>query len=100
MLFHKVKELCDQNGITITKLEKNLEFGNGAIHKWDISQPSVEKVKKVADYFNVGIDHMVNDNLSIPSKESIELALDYDSLTPKQKGLVRCYLSLIKSQEV
>jgi len=97
MLFIKVNQLCIQNGITITKLEKELKFGNGTIHKWSTSQPSIKKVKKVAEYFKVGIDYLVSDSLTIPSKESMELAMDYESLTANQKGLVRCYLSLIKN---
>ncbi len=101
MLFTKINQLCQQNGITITELERILGFGNGTIHKWDVSQPSIEKVKKVADHFKTSIDYLVRNEKFIPSKDSMEIAIAFDSLSSDQKGLVKCYLSLIKNgQEV
>lgn len=59
MVYEKVKELCEKNNITVSKLEKNLKFGNCTILKWKDSSPSFEKIKMVADYFKVSIDYFV-----------------------------------------
>lgn len=59
MVYEKVKELCEKNNITVSRLEKNLKFGNCTILKWKDSSPSFEKIKMVADYFNVSIDYFV-----------------------------------------
>ena len=40
-------------------LEKTLGFGNGTIKKWGESSPSVDKLKKVADYFGVSVDYFL-----------------------------------------
>lgn len=58
-LVENIKSLCDTKGISIPKLEKELEFGRGSIYNWEKSSPSIDKVKKVADYFNVSVDRVL-----------------------------------------
>lgn len=55
-MYSKVKELCETNDISVSKLEAILGFSRGSICKWDVNTPSVEKVKAVADYFSVTVD--------------------------------------------
>jgi transcriptional regulator with XRE-family HTH domain len=45
--------------MSIPKLEKELNLGNGAIYKWDKSSPSIDKLQKVAEYFNVSTDYLL-----------------------------------------
>lgn len=54
-----IQRLCDTKEMTITKLEKELGFGRSSIYKWDKNSPSIDKVQKVADFFNVSIDHLL-----------------------------------------
>lgn len=56
MLYVNVKKLCQKQGITFAQLEKSLGFGNGTIRKWDTSSPSVDKLEKIADYFQLSTD--------------------------------------------
>jgi len=98
MLLKKIKRLCSQNNLTISELEKKLNFGNGTIHKWDNAQPSVSKVKSVADYFNVDVNYLIYDDIAIfANKETVDIAKDYEELTDNQKALVRSYISLFKN---
>ncbi|HDR7616988.1 TPA: helix-turn-helix transcriptional regulator [Bacillus mycoides] len=55
----KVKELCLNRGISVSKLEEELEFGQNTIYQWKKRTPSVERVQKVADYFDVSIDFLL-----------------------------------------
>lgn len=57
-MFDRIQKLCRNNSISIAKLEKDLGFGNGSIYKWEKSSPSIEKVQKVASYFNVSFDYL------------------------------------------
>ena len=50
-----IKALCDQHNTTIKSLERSLGFGNGTIARWDESSPAINKVLKVAEYFNVDV---------------------------------------------
>lgn len=53
--------ICVKNGISFSKLEKILGFGNGSISRWKKVSPNVLAVKKVADYFGVTIDQLMDE---------------------------------------
>ena len=59
MILKKILELAEKNNISVSCLEKTLGFGNGTIKKWGESSPSVDKLKKVADYFGVSIEYFL-----------------------------------------
>ena len=59
MILKKILKLAEKNNISISCLEKTLGFGNGTIKKWGESSPSVDKLKKVADYFGVSIEYFL-----------------------------------------
>lgn len=62
-MYEKIVELCSKKGITVTSLERELNFGRSTIQKWKKSSPTVDKLVKVANYFNVSIDYFFNDNI-------------------------------------
>lgn len=96
MLYDRVKQLCINEGITITELERTLKFGNGTIHNWDRSDPSVSKAAAVAEHFGIGLDTLISE-MKIPTKESQEMAVRLDGYSEEQKNLIRCYMSLIEN---
>ena len=59
--YERVKELCTSEGISIFYLESKLQIGNGTIGKWnhEKSLPSIQTLKKIADYFNVPLSYLV-----------------------------------------
>lgn len=60
ILYQRIKELCNRKGISISKLESDLGFGNSSIKKWNTgTSPSVDKISKIAEYFNVSIDYLL-----------------------------------------
>lgn len=56
--YDRVKKLCDERGIAVTRLEKELGFGRGAIGKMRKSKPSGERLQKIADFFGVPVDFL------------------------------------------
>ena len=59
-MYQKIKELCEEKGISISYLEKKLGFSNGSIAKWAKSLPRVDSAIKVADYFDVPVSQLVD----------------------------------------
>lgn len=60
VLYERIKQLCAERGVTIAKLESDLQFGNSSVKKWGNStSPSVDKITKVANYFNVSVDYIL-----------------------------------------
>lgn len=58
-LLENIKNLCKENGIGTTQLEKTLGISAGVIGRWNKSDPSLSKVIAIAKYFNVSLDYLV-----------------------------------------
>ena len=70
----RIKSLAMQRGIGLATLDATLGFGNGTIGKWDKFNPSVDKVKKVADYFGVSVDYLLTGEQKEPREENPRVA--------------------------
>ncbi len=59
-LLSRIDELRKQCGkLSINRLEKECGLTRGSVAKWDDHAPSPDKVKKVADYFNVSVEYLL-----------------------------------------
>lgn len=63
LIYDRIKELCAKKGISIYRLEKDLGFSSCSICKWKTSTPSVDKVQKVANYFEVTVNYLLEGEL-------------------------------------
>ena len=61
MIVERIQELCRKANITLAQLEKELSFGNGTIRRWDDNYPSIDKVLKVANYFETSVDSLLEE---------------------------------------
>lgn len=60
VLYQRIKELCIEKGISVNKLESDLGVGLSSIQKWKSTHsPSVDKIIKVATYFDVSVDYLL-----------------------------------------
>lgn len=59
MLLKNILALCKERGISVAKLEKEIGLGNATIGRWGTSSPTIENVRKVAEFFGVSIDSLV-----------------------------------------
>ena len=59
MILKKIQELCAEKGISIHQLEKECGLGNATVRGWERSVPTVDKLKKVADYFGKSIEYFL-----------------------------------------
>lgn len=71
-----IKDLAAQKKISVAELERTLGFGNGSISKWNKQSPSADKLKKVADYFGVTIDYLLDRKPVAQTNATIEEALN------------------------
>ena len=62
MIYTNISNLCRANGISIAKLERETGLGNATVRGWVTSSPTVEKLKKIADYFGVTVDELLSDD--------------------------------------
>ena len=57
--YDQIKKLCDERGIAVTALEKELGFGRGSIGKMRTVRPSADRIQKIADYFGVSFSYLM-----------------------------------------
>ncbi|MDQ8481050.1 helix-turn-helix transcriptional regulator [Enterococcus faecium] len=91
--FDRVKQLADNQKISIVELEEKLGFGRNSLYSWKTKTPNGDRLKKVADYFNVSTDYLLGrtDNPSTKNEDSV-------IKKPKVKMLARKMDNLDDSQ--
>lgn len=73
-LKERIQYLCNQNGVSVNKLEQELGFGKGYISKLGKSKPNTAKAKQIADYFDVPIDYLLGEDDNNAYYTNIETA--------------------------
>lgn len=59
LIYDRVKELCEEKGVSVRYVETTAGLKNGAISKWNDSSPTVKSLKAVADVLKVKIDKLI-----------------------------------------
>lgn len=59
-LVERIQTLCSSKDTTLIGLEREIGLGRGTIRNWDKNSPSVDKLQKVAQYFNVSTDYLLH----------------------------------------
>lgn len=60
MVLDNISRLCKKRNITFAELERETGLGNGTVRRWKDMNPRVDLLKKVADFFGVTLDDLVN----------------------------------------
>lgn len=68
-LKERIKILCVSRDISFPKLESALGFGSGTILKWDKVSPTLSKLQKVAEYFDVSVSWLIEEETKSPPLE-------------------------------
>ena len=58
MVYKNISSLCSKKGISIARLERETDIGNGTIRRWEKNSPTIDNLKKVADYFGHTVDEL------------------------------------------
>lgn len=62
-MLENIKRICRIKGISLADIERCCGLGKKSIYAWDINSPSIERVKRVADYLGVTVDDLLNDDV-------------------------------------
>lgn len=84
-VFERIENLRKSRNISQGKLEKELGFSNGSISKWKTSTPNPERLQKLAEYFNVSMDYLLNgtDKDGLSEKDNKDIAKDLENIKRK-----------------
>lgn len=84
-LKERIKRLAKERGISLPDLESELGFGNSTIVKWEKSTPNADKLNKVAQYFGVTMEYLLNgtDGNGLTEKDEKDIAKDMEAIRQK-----------------
>lgn len=104
----RIGELRKQHEkLSINKLEQECGLTRGSMAKWDDHAPSPDKVKKVADYFNVSVEYLLYGDQSAgikkePAPKRSELSLGQFELIELSSKMsddeLRKFIAAMKAQ--
>lgn len=65
LLVKNIKKKCEEQGISISELERKLNFSHGLVSRWTKSEivPGLDKLESIAKYFQITIDALLYNEL-------------------------------------
>ncbi len=97
-LLETVKELASSHSISFAELERRLGFSNGSLRRWGTTSPSVERLEKVANFFDVSTNYLlgISDDDGKLSIDELVKRLTYNDkpVTDHQRQVI---IAIVKS---
>jgi len=71
-ILERIKKLAASRNLSINSLEEKLGFARGYLYTWKKKTPGIDRVQKVADFFDVSVDYLLGKS-DIEKPKSVEL---------------------------
>lgn len=70
-ILERIKKLAASRNLSINSLEEKLGFARGYLYTWKKKTPGIDRVQKVADFFDVSVDYLLGrTNVMHPSTDN------------------------------
>lgn len=108
-ILERIQELASERDVSIKRIERECGMGNGTIRKWGTQSPSIENVRKVANYLHVSLSCLIDEedvgkNLTGFTKSEEDLLRLVHPLSEIDKikviGVIENYLFLSRRQNI
>lgn len=88
-LYEKIALLRKQHGLSQEDLADKLEISRQSVHKWEqgLCYPEIDKIKRLAQIFNVSYDTLLNDDLYITAPKATVLPKAEIPQAPKYRSV-------------
>lgn len=83
--FEIIKDLCRQRKISIAKVESDLGYSRNTLYKMKTQTPSAERIKELADYFQVSADYLLSREVDTQPTYAQFFRVDVSDLTDSEK---------------
>ena len=103
MIVERLKELCDEKGVSFVQFERESGIGINTAKRWDTNAPNVWKVKQAADYFGVTVSYIIGETNKKTAvqmdngteKDIVDLLM---SASPEQRSAILQFLKTFESR--
>ncbi|EMK2594086.1 helix-turn-helix transcriptional regulator [Bacillus cereus] len=58
-IFERVKELANNQGLSLAELERRLDFSPNTLYKLKTQKPSIDRIEAIAQFFDVSTDYLL-----------------------------------------
>lgn len=86
----RVKQICKERKIPISKLEKDLGFSNGYISQLRKGTFPADRIAKISEYLSVSVDYLMTGEDStkteLSAKDERDIAKDLENIMRKMKN--------------
>lgn len=92
-MYEIIKELCKNNGISLSKLCKELNMGTSTfteIRSGRTKTLSANKLSKIADYFNVSVDYLLGKE-DREQKKVPDLKANNSTLSEQEQTIIKIF---------
>lgn len=83
--FEIIKDLCRQRKVSIAKVESDLGYSRNTLYKMKTQTPSAERIKELADYFQVSADYLLSREVDTHPTYAQFFRVDVSDLTDSEK---------------
>lgn len=89
-MVERILALIKQKGVSVSAVEKQLGFGNGAIKRFSTNSPSIDKIIVLSNFLNVSVEYILfgKETKEFLSEDVNQLIKYYNSLNDMEKGIV------------
>lgn len=56
--YENIRAVAKEKGYSINRLEAEIGFPRGAIHKWEYTNPGADKLMAISDFLGVSVDEL------------------------------------------
>ena len=91
MFYDRFKELAELNGKTVHRATQEIGLSKSTATKWKRTGavPSGETLSKIASYFGIAIESLLDDDVPI-----VSALIDSDSVTAEEMSIIKKYRAL------
>ena len=61
LVYTKIKQICDEKGVSVASVERDAGLTNGSISKWNNSKPIAESLHSVAKVLGTTVEDLLEE---------------------------------------
>lgn len=98
-IVERIKQKSTEQSTNLSRLEKELDIGNGVIRRWNTRKPTAEQVHKVATRLNTTVEYLLTGKEAADlTPEESKLVDDFRASNQVGRKLIREHAATIRQQ--
>lgn len=97
-LYERIRDIAKTKGVSVNKMENDLNFARSYISKFRKITPSGEVLKKIAEYLGVSVDLLLGKELDESSTNTIAAHFDGTEFTEEEIEEIKQFAEFLKNK--